>query len=296
MQLTTGVSVFSGKGDGTFGPLGFFDTGNTGTNSGPIFAADFNGDHKPDLVSFTSTGVSFWISVLLGNGDGSFASPLTALPGDGLMGVGDFNGDGKPDLVVINPAGLIGIALGNGDGTFNDPQMPVYVPTLGGVAIVGDFNGDGKLDIATINSTEMTLDIVPGNGDGTFGQHIDLLTENSPWTLAAADFTGGGGLDIAVGVAVLGTSGTVSIYPNRPVGALYPSSLQFGPQVVGTSSNALSTTLYNSGGTPLSISEITVTSEYAQTNNCGDGLETGPGFALVSLPYRHQISIQRLRS
>jgi hypothetical protein len=275
LQLTTGVSVFAGKGDGAFGAPVFFDVGNTGTNSGPIFTADFNGDHKPDLVSFTSTGASFWISVLLGNGKGSFESPLTVLPGDGLMAVGDFNGDGKPDLVVINPAGLIGIALGNGDGTFNEPQIPVYVPTLGGIAIVGDFNGDGKLDIATINSADMTLDIVPGNGDGTFGQHIDLLTENSPWALAAADFTGGGGPDIAVGVAALGTSGAVSIYPNRPVGALYPSSLQFGPQAVGSSGKALNATLYNSGGRPLSISEITVTSGYTQSNNCGNSLAVG---------------------
>jgi len=52
--------------------------------------------------------------------------------------------------------------------------------------------------------------------------------ENSPWSLTAADFTGSGGLDLAVGVAVLGSNGAVSIDSNRPVGGLYPSSLRFG--------------------------------------------------------------------
>jgi hypothetical protein len=58
----------------------------------------------------------------------------------------------------------------------------------------------------------------------------DLPTENSPWSLAAADFTGSGPLDAAVGVAVLGSGGAVSIYSNRPVGAMYPRSLKFGSQ------------------------------------------------------------------
>jgi hypothetical protein len=131
------------------------------------------------------------------------------------------------------------------------------------------------LDFAFISSTYMTLSILPGNGDGTFGQRIDLPTENGPWSLAAADFTGSGGLDMAVGVAMLGSTGAVSLYPNRPVGALYPGSLQFASQKVGTDSNVLNTTLYNSGGTPLAISAITITGEYSQTNTCGASLAVG---------------------
>ena len=125
----------------------------------------------------------------------------------------------------------------------------------------------------------------PGNGDGTFGQRIDLPSENSPWSLAAADFTGSGGLDIAVGIAALGSNGAVSLYPNRPVGSLYPSSLQFGSQTVGIPSKALNTTLYNSGGTPLAISEITITRGYAQTNNCGTSLAVGSS-CTVSITFK----------
>ncbi len=125
LQLTTGVSVFLGKGDGTFATPLFFDAGNTGTNVGPVFSADLNGDHKPDLVVSTHTG----ISVLLGDGNGSFQPYRAVLSGYSLLAVGDFNGDGKPDLVVYSGTPFVGIALGNGDGIFKTPQS-VFVTSL----------------------------------------------------------------------------------------------------------------------------------------------------------------------
>jgi hypothetical protein len=283
LQLTTGVSVFIGKGDGTFAAPVLFDTGSSANSpGGPVFAADLNGDHKPDLVASTSNG----ISVLLGDGNGSFQPHRDILPGYSLLGVGDFNGDGKPDLVVAHNVTYVGIALGKGDGTFAPPKM-TFVPSVLDVeySIVGDFNGDGKLDFAFASSSTQTLSMLPGNGNGTFGQRIDLPTENSPWSLAAADFSGSGGLDIAVGVAVLGTTGGLSIYPSRPVAALYPRSLQFGTQKVGTVSKLLTTRLYNSGGGPLVITSISTTSQYAQTNTCGDRLEVGAS-CVVSVAFK----------
>src|SRR5262249_44988014 len=80
-----------------------------------VVTADFNGDGRLDVA--TSAGVSDpKISVLLGNGDGTF-QPVRTSPGDGgysrALAVGDFNRDGKPDLVTA-----AGVHLGNGDGTF----------------------------------------------------------------------------------------------------------------------------------------------------------------------------------
>jgi hypothetical protein len=275
LQLTTGVSVFLGKGDGTFEAPSFFDAGNTGTNVGPVFVANLNGGNKPDLVVSTASG----ISVLLGDGNGSFQRYRAVLPGYSLLAVGDFNSDGKADLVVSASSPFVGIALGKGDGTFAPPQS-VFVPAVLtiGRAVVGDFNGDGKLDFAFISSAQ-TLSLLPGNGDGTFGQRIDFLTENSPWSIAGADFNGDGGLDLAVGIAALGSSGTVSIYKNHPVGALDPSSLDFGSLKLG-SSKALTTTLYNSGGSPLSISAFTVTGGFTQANTCPASLAVGSSCAI----------------
>jgi len=173
----------------------------------------------------------------------------------------------EPDLVVYAGSPWAGIALGNGGGTFQSPTT-VYVPSVLSLdrTIVGDFNGDGKLDIAFISSSEQMLSILPGNGKGTFGQRIDLPTENSPWSLTAAKGLTGGGLDIAVVIAVLGSTGAVSVYPSRPVAAIYPSALAFGSQTVGTTSTPLTTKLYNSGGARLTISSITTTGNYGRTN------------------------------
>lgn len=180
-------------------------------------------------------------------------------------------------MVVYAGSPYVGIALGNGDGTFKSPAL-VFVPSVLSFdrTIVGDFNGDGKLDVAFISESEQMLSVLPGNGNGTFGQRIDLPTENSPWSLTAAKgLTGGGGLDIAVGIAILGTSGAVSVYPSRPVAAIYRSSLTFGSQTIGTTSAALTTKLYNSGGAHLTISAITTTGNFRQINTCGTGLPVG---------------------
>jgi hypothetical protein len=79
---------------------------------------------------------------------------------------------------------------------------------------------------------------------------------------------------IAVGNATFKGNGTLSLFSNRPVGALYPSPLQFGSISVG-STKTLSTTLYNSGGAPLVISAVTVSGEYLQTHTCGSTLAVG---------------------
>ena len=78
---------------------------------------DFNGDGKPDLV-VTNQG-SDNVSVLLGNGDGTFQGRMNFSAGSGADGVavGDFNGDGMPDLAVANTASNnVSILLNNTPG------------------------------------------------------------------------------------------------------------------------------------------------------------------------------------
>lgn len=265
LQLAGAVTVYLGQGDGTF-KVGS-QTG-TGADAQSVFVADFNGDGRPDVLAWTSNGAL----ILLGNGDGTFQQPQPVLTGYSFLGVGDFNHDGKTDVVVI--ATGIGIALGNGDGTFRNPTAFVHSDVGFGSTVVGDFNGDGNLDLAGIDSTNQTVSVLPGVGDGTFGQRIDNSTENSPWSMTAADFSGSGGLDFAVTTATLGNTGNASIYPNRPVGTLFPGTLRFGNVKVGTS-KTLKAYLHNSGGTPLAISNITVTTGFSQRNNCGPRLAVG---------------------
>src|SRR6266704_2040644 len=113
------------------------------TNPISVAVGDFNGDGVQDLA--VANFGSNTVSVLLGNGDGTFRSALTVAAGAGPASVvvGDFNGDGVQDLAVANYGSTtVSVLLGNGDGTFR-PALTVAVGTNPRSLAVGDFNGDG---------------------------------------------------------------------------------------------------------------------------------------------------------
>ncbi|PYI80266.1 MAG: hypothetical protein DME26_21920, partial [Verrucomicrobia bacterium] len=168
-----------------------------------VAVADFNGDGKPDLV--VANQVSGDVSVLLGNGNGTFQTAVNYASGNGpsSVAVGDFNGDGKRDLAIANSgSGDVSVLLGNGDGTFQ-----AFVSYgLGDVpqsVAVGDFNGDGKLDLAVAMRTFADVSVLLGNGDGTFQAAQYYGAGADPLSVAVGDFTGDGKLDLAVGNAGL---------------------------------------------------------------------------------------------
>lgn len=184
------VSILLGKGDGTFQPHVEYATG---VEPLSVAVGDFNGDGKLDLaVANYNSGFGNTVSILLGNGDGTFQPHVDYFTGNGPRTVvtGDFNGDGKLDLAVGDTS--VSILLGNGDGTF---QPHVEYQTGGGVSsiAVADFNGDGKADLAVGG----VLSILLGNGNGTFQQHVDYGTGSD---INVSDFNGDGKLDLASGI------------------------------------------------------------------------------------------------
>jgi FG-GAP-like repeat len=96
------VRILLGKGDGTFGPPKAYPSGLYPIS---IVTADFNGDGIPDLAVANYTNPSpCHVSVMLGNGDGSFQPPVKFRVGvspEQLI-VADFTHDGKPDIATIN--------------------------------------------------------------------------------------------------------------------------------------------------------------------------------------------------
>jgi FG-GAP-like repeat/Abnormal spindle-like microcephaly-assoc'd, ASPM-SPD-2-Hydin len=162
------VSVLLGNGDGTFQAQKLTNIASN-SNSTCVAVGDFNGDGKLDLaipVSVPQQGDSA-MTVMLGNGDGTFQAAIPANPGPFptpyFLKTADFNGDGIPDLVSASVVvGEISVFLGNGDGTFQQPNNTPAGVRFGGF-VVADFTGDGKLDIATEG-----VQVLPGNGDGTF--------------------------------------------------------------------------------------------------------------------------------
>jgi len=189
-------------------------------------AADFNGDGELDVAT---TGYSAGnVSILLGNGDGTFQPPQSYALGPTFLAAtslafGDFDGrhyaNGQPilDLVVRLYDGPVAVLLNKGDGTFG-PATDYWaddIPEYGYQSVaVGDFNKDGKLDIVATDGYFVFE--LPGNGDGTFAPAQTIATSASPLAaVAVGDFNGDGTLDLAV------TSPSFSYdyygtYTNRP--------------------------------------------------------------------------------
>jgi VCBS repeat protein/FG-GAP repeat protein len=212
------VSILLGEGDGTFEAAANYSVGGTaGSPLFPTFVAvgDFNGDHKLDLA--VANGGANTVSILLGNGDGTFQAPSQYHAGAfaGYVAVADFNGDGKLDLLTFNNQGTgttgtntISVLLGNGDGTFQQPLITSFqtnnLPMPSQSVALADFNGDGRLDVVAGNGRNTAeggignLIILLGNGDGTFQPAVTQQVPFRPTSLAAGDFNDDGKIDLAV--------------------------------------------------------------------------------------------------
>jgi hypothetical protein len=119
-----------------------------GQGPSAVATADLNADGKLDLV--TSNEFSNSVSVLLGNGDGTFQPAVSYPVGANpiAVSIGDFTGDGKLDIFTVNSNSSVSVLLGNGDGTFQSQVATNIVTNQLSDVTVGDFNGDGKLDLA----------------------------------------------------------------------------------------------------------------------------------------------------
>jgi hypothetical protein len=192
-----------------------------GVDPRAVTVADFNNDGKADLAVVNlgqpSTPQAS-LSVLLGNGNGSFQPAVTtdvlngaAVGGARSVAVGDFNGDHLLD-VALNTVGSTGnpaveVLLGKGDGSFQPSHLILSVGQNPFSVAVGDFDHNGALDLVTANSNG-TLSVLLGNGDGTFRPRTDLTVSGVPRAVAVGDFNGDGRLDVAVASQL---SDTVSV-------------------------------------------------------------------------------------
>jgi uncharacterized protein (TIGR03437 family) len=192
------VSIFLNKGDGTFQAAVNYSIGdpNTLVNPNNLVVADFNGDGVADIV--TSNFSDSTISLLLGNGDGTFRTPVKFNVGVNptAIAAADFNGDGAADLVLsVNK--LLLVLLGNGNGTF---QTPVSYPAGANPAYVtvGDLNGDGRPDLIATSGGEDIVNVLLGNGNGTFRPAVSYAAPKNIQSVAVGDFDGDGRADLAV--------------------------------------------------------------------------------------------------
>ena len=201
-----GVSVFSGKGDGTFAASGEYNTGHLLGQFSSL--GDFNNDGHLDLVLDNRSST---MSVLVGNGDGTFGdianffSPISA----GRLASADFNGDGLLDIAHTAFEG-IGVLLNttdisthstdaSSDGQDNRLFATESAQCLGVRsaesldAVLGDLDGDGDLDAFVANDGRNEILINDGSGSFTeTDQRPGLFTTQY---VALGDVDGDGDLD-----------------------------------------------------------------------------------------------------
>ncbi len=165
-----------------------------------LVSADLDSDGVVDLVT-GNTGSSD-ISVLLGNGDGTFQQEVHSAVGAGGRYVawpGDLDGDGVVDFATVSnePVSHISVFRGNGDGTF-EPVGDLAAGTFSVALVATDFNGDGQIDLASANSGSEDISTLPGRGDGTFQAQRRFAVGDRPAAIVAADLDSDGQVNLGV--------------------------------------------------------------------------------------------------
>ena len=153
------VTVLLGDGTGNFTATAVSPAAGTAPNA--LVAADLNGDGKADLAVANFKGET--VTVLLGNGDGTFATQSSPATGNGpySVAVADFNGDGIPDLVTANyDDNTLSILLGDGKGNFAAMATTPLTGQYPVAVAAGDFNGDGRPDIAVANFYDAAMTVL----------------------------------------------------------------------------------------------------------------------------------------
>ena len=177
------------------------------TGPAAVVMGDVNGDGFQDLIT---VGQSNFISVMLNNKDGTFASPKAFYQTNGIpqaIAVADVNHDGIPDIISASPStNDVSVLLGVGNGLFhgqtasgNGTAAPSYGVGVQPVyVLVADVNGDGHPDIITADYVGGTVSVLINRGNGTFRTGVSYTVGRGPDCVEVADMNGDGNPDIVV--------------------------------------------------------------------------------------------------
>jgi VCBS repeat protein len=189
------MSVYKGKGDGSFKDQVQYKTG-----ADPIClaVADFNSDGFKDIAELNYQDQD--IQIFLNTSRGGFKNTGKVIkPGKIPINLiaGDFNEDGYPDLAVSLRFHKVAILFGKGTGRFKDPvTIPVKGQPTG--LVVDDYNHDKHVDVAVAlaGSGHVGVEILWGDGKGTFEKSKVFKGGGQPLTVANVDANNDGFMDL----------------------------------------------------------------------------------------------------
>ena len=228
---TGNLGIHFGFGNGTFGMEMMYLIG---TDSHPqyVITIDINNDNKLDIVSVNSKNNS--ISIIMGDGNGTFAAQLMLPTTDALnpyaVASGDLNNDTWLDLIVVNEGSdSIGVFFGF-DYTLFQFRDYYNSPTSHGPVgiIVRDFNNDNYSDIATTFYLSSQIGIALGYGNGSFTKMMTYSTTDGsqPWGIDTGDFNNDSLLDIVITNVGTNNIGVLLGYGNGSFAAIVTYSIE----------------------------------------------------------------------
>ncbi|HEX8814709.1 MAG TPA: choice-of-anchor D domain-containing protein [Terriglobales bacterium] len=261
--ITNGLSVLLGNGDGTFSVAGGVQI-NPNSSYNPVapVVGDFNGDGKLDVALTSAKAI--WL--LLGNGNGTFQAPIQAA-GDSptTLVTADFNDDGKLDMVghalylqiplLLSP---VSINFGNQQVGIGSPPQTVTALNIGGATLPitsVNFSGADPQDFGQANNC--------GSGLPT-GKSCQIQVTFTPQVAGQRSAT------LNVNYRGVGSPQTVSLtgFGAELTVTVTPAKLTFKTQVTGTTSPAQASTVTNTGTGSVSVSKISTSGPFTQSNNC----------------------------
>ncbi len=268
------VRVFPNLGNGTFGAHVQYGVPTSVTG---VTSADFDGDGDIDVATSHSLTLQNpgCVSVLLNQGQGSFAPAVQYAAGPHAYSVtsADVDGDGDVDLAVANLFdGTVSVLFNEGNGTFAAP-VPHNVGTDAYYVTIADLNGDGRPDLVALNDIHDYVAVFLNQGGGVFGVHKKYPVGESPQKVVATDLDEDGDQDLAASCVGF-SSRSVSLLLNRGNGTFAPHQ-EF---VSGTAYRATHADFDGDGDRDLAVQNINgvyIAPTVTVYRNC---LEQGIGF------------------
>ena len=198
---TDDISILFGEGNGTFGNEERYAAD---FNPRSLVVADLNNDQRLDMIA--ANQLSHDLSILLQYNRGALKNEETYASGGGsrlrFITVGDVNADTHQDIIVANyGTNDVNVLLGRGDGSFKtQPMFNTGVDSHPSFVLLIDFNNDSKWDLVSNNAKTRTLDILLGNGDGTFilQKNDGVLINGTPLIAVTADLNDDGQPELLV--------------------------------------------------------------------------------------------------